>query len=67
MNLKAKLNSSSSDFNFKCLVPGAFNMGLIGSTCTALPSGKKVSHFGWAVMRPKALAVAAQLQFESKV
>jgi len=35
--LKGKLQSSSSYCSFKRLVPGAFNMGLIGSTCTALP------------------------------
>jgi hypothetical protein len=37
--LKAKLESSSSNFSFKSLVQGAFNVGLIGSTCTALPRG----------------------------
>jgi len=37
LNLKAKVESGSSYFSFRCLVPGAFNMGLIGSTCTALP------------------------------
>jgi hypothetical protein len=38
--LKAKLGSSLSYFSFKSLVPGAFNVGFIGSTCTALPHGK---------------------------
>jgi len=37
LNLTAKVESSMSHFSFKCLVPGAFNLGLIGSTCTALP------------------------------
>ena len=34
---KAKLESSLSYFSYKRLDPGGFNLGLIGSTCTALP------------------------------
>ena len=37
--LKAKSESGSYYLSFKRLVPGGFNMGLIGSACTALPSG----------------------------
>ena len=37
MILKAKVESSSSYLGVKRLVSGAFNVGLIGSTCTALP------------------------------
>jgi len=37
LKLKAKLESRISCFSFKHSVLGAFNMGLIGSTCTALP------------------------------
>jgi hypothetical protein len=37
LNLKAKFESGSSGFSFKRLVPGAFYVGLIGSTCTARP------------------------------
>jgi hypothetical protein len=37
-NLKAEVESIVSHFSFKRLVPGSFNLGLIGSTCTALPS-----------------------------
>ena len=37
LKLKAKVESGSSCFTFKRLVPGAFNVGFIGSTCTALP------------------------------
>jgi hypothetical protein len=37
LNLKANFKSSSSGFSFKRLFPGAFDVGLIGSTCTALP------------------------------
>ena len=37
MKLKAKFESGSSHVSLKRLVPGAFNVGLIGSTCTALP------------------------------
>jgi hypothetical protein len=37
LNLKAKVESNISHFSFKGLVPGGFNMGFIGSTCTASP------------------------------
>jgi len=37
MNLKARYEGDSSHYSFKRSVPGAFNVGLIGSTCTALP------------------------------
>jgi len=37
LNLKAEVESSASQCSFKRLVPGGFNLGLIGSTCTALP------------------------------
>jgi hypothetical protein len=37
MKLKVKLEGSLSHFSFKRLAPGPFNMGFIGSTCTALP------------------------------
>jgi hypothetical protein len=33
----AKPESSLTHFSFKRLVPGAFNVGLTGSTCTTLP------------------------------
>jgi hypothetical protein len=36
LNLKAKFEGVPSYSSFKRSVPGAFNMGLIGSTCTAL-------------------------------
>ncbi len=35
--LDSKLESGLSYFGFKRLVPGAFNVGLIGSICNALP------------------------------
>jgi len=35
--LKAKFEGGSSYYSVKRRVPGAFNVGLIGSTCTALP------------------------------
>ena len=41
LNLKATLESSISHFSFKRLVPGTFNLGFIGSTCTALPSSAR--------------------------
>jgi hypothetical protein len=37
LNLKAKFESGLSYVSFKGLMPGAFNVGLIGSSCTALP------------------------------
>ena len=37
LNLKATFESCLSYFSFKSLIPGAFNVGLIGSSCTALP------------------------------
>jgi hypothetical protein len=37
LNLKANFEGGSSYFSFKRLVLGAFHIGLIGSTCTALP------------------------------
>ena len=37
LNLKAKFEGGSPYDGFKRLVPGAVNMGFIGSTCTALP------------------------------
>jgi hypothetical protein len=37
LNLKANFEGNSSHYGFKCLIPGAFNWGFIGSTCTALP------------------------------
>jgi hypothetical protein len=48
LNLKAEVESSTSQFSFKRLAPGGFNLGLIGSTCTALPSEQhaRASHQG---------------------
>jgi hypothetical protein len=37
LNLGAEVESSISRFGVKRLVPGGFNSGLTGSTCTALP------------------------------
>jgi hypothetical protein len=39
LKLKAKFDSGSSHCSFKRSVPVAFNVGLIGSTCGALPMG----------------------------
>jgi hypothetical protein len=41
--LKAKFEGGSSQFSFKRLVPGSFNLGLIGSTCTTLLGGDSTS------------------------
>jgi hypothetical protein len=35
--LKANFESGLSHVSFESLITGAFNVGLIGSTCTALP------------------------------
>ena len=43
LNLKAKLEGSSSHYSFKRLVPGAFSVGFIGSICNALPCPARVS------------------------
>jgi len=37
LTLKAKLESRTTYASFKSYVPGGFNLGLLGSTCTALP------------------------------
>ena len=37
LKLKAKFESRSSHFSFKRLDPGGLNVGLMESTCTALP------------------------------
>ena len=37
LNSKAKFEGGSSCYGFKRSVPGAFNVGFIGSACTALP------------------------------
>ena len=37
LNLNAEVESSTSQFSSKRLVPGGFNLGFIGSTCTGLP------------------------------
>jgi len=34
---KAQVESSIFHLNFKRLVPGGFNLGFIGTTCSALP------------------------------
>jgi hypothetical protein len=50
LNLKAKVESTMSHFSFKCLVPGGFNVGLIGATCTAPP---------WRARTPRGARAAA--------
>jgi len=39
-------------FSVKSLVPSAFNMGLTGSTCTALPRGRRHRRRRWRPRRP---------------
>jgi len=51
VKLKAKFESGSSHVSLKRLVPGAFNVGLIGSTCTALPDEEAAEVAEVAVVR----------------
>jgi len=37
--IEARFKADLSCFSFKRFAPGVFNVGLIGSTCTTLPSG----------------------------
>jgi len=39
--MKAEVESSISCFGFQRLVPGDFNVVLMGSTCTALPMSRR--------------------------
>ena len=41
LKLKVKFESGLSHSGFKGSAPGAFNVGLIGSTCTALPRARR--------------------------
>ena len=43
LNLKAKFEGDSSYYSFKRLAPDAVNVGLKGSTCTAVPGAR----LGW--------------------
>jgi hypothetical protein len=69
LNLKAKFEGVSSYFGFKRSVPGAFNVGLKGSTCTALPGqgdSGECEHRGEEPVA-RAHAVAPQLGIEINV
>jgi hypothetical protein len=59
LTLKAKFESGPPHLRFKRMDPGGFNTGLIGSTCTALPSED--------LAELAAQAVAAQVEIESKI
>jgi hypothetical protein len=76
--IEATLKAIYPYFSFKRLVPSAFNVGLIGSTCTALPGAvppeqvprqhMQEGHIVIAGGGPKTdHAVAAQVEVESKV
>ena len=61
-----------SYFSFNRLVPGAFNLDLIGSTCTALPyvdgdGDVSVQPPVHAIAFGAALAVTARVECESKL
>ena len=60
LKLKANLESSLTYFSFERLVPGAFNVSLIGSICTALPRAVAMAAAMAAVARAAAAAAAAK-------
>jgi hypothetical protein len=65
--LKAKVESRISQFSFKCLVPGGFNMGFL---LKGEPAPPYLSvRLALPVLDPLGVhrAVAAQVEFESKV
>ena len=45
LKLKTKFVSRLLYFRLKRLVPGAFNVGLIRSTCAALPRGRRTAWY----------------------
>jgi hypothetical protein len=74
VEFESKLESGLSYVGFKRLVPGGFNLGFIGSTCTALPVGDEaVQGLPRGVVRGYAqaahaaqLVVPPQLEIESE-
>jgi hypothetical protein len=67
MNLKAKFESGSSYSRCERLVPGAFKVRLIGSTCTAVPEEGVHGQDDEGRQRGEGHDVAAQVEFESKI
>jgi hypothetical protein len=65
--VKANIESSSTHISFKRLVSGAFNVGLIGSTCTALPLHVFLLLLWDGLVIAGILVVAAQVEIESKI
>jgi len=51
VEIESKIESTSSYFSFKRLVPGGFNLGLIGSTCTAPPRRRRGGRRRWTRRR----------------
>ena len=64
LKLTATFESRSSNVSFKRSHPGAFNLGLIGSTCTALPSCA-ASRAAFRLALVASLAVTARVGIES--
>ena len=56
VEFESKFESDLKCFSFKRLVPGTFNTGLIGSTCTALP-GRGAGQLRKRRLRPGPLRV----------
>jgi hypothetical protein len=66
LNLKAKFETGSSCSSFKRLVPGAFKVDFIASTCTGLPWAVCWRARGGTSGGTAGRGVAAQVDFESK-
>jgi hypothetical protein len=66
LELKATFESDPAHLSFKSIDPGAFNTGLIGSTCTTLPWTRGMATYTLALIAP-AHCVVAQVEFESKL
>jgi hypothetical protein len=59
LNVKAKVESNTSYFSSKCLIPGGFNTGFTGSTCTALPRlARRAARASTSAARAVAVAAA---------
>jgi len=46
VEIETKIDRTSAHFIFKRLVPGGFNVGLIGTTCTAPPDWDTAGGWG---------------------
>jgi hypothetical protein len=71
LSLKAEVDTSTSQFSFKRLVQGGFNLGLIGSTCTALPCTRCGSALPlcrtWQILLAASYVAKCHLTLETRV